>query len=271
MESPAVTQSTDHKRVSRLYPSLPSTNRFEVCLPLGFAGEKLHTKKSESPPRYLPADTQSEEPISTYERTKAEIFVLEEQNKELLAINKKWAKEYRTMEQFYREKVKLSKVSRHNNPSDEEKSDKEERRVVFFEGEENVKTDRQTREDGADELRAQNRALARRGRHQQEEIRRLNKALEEALLASRQRERSGESSQDVWKHQAELYKEDFKKERADREKLKGKYLDLEKRCQKLHRELNVLKSQVTLPRPAHCCSCTNRVKYSNWEVNQPHT
>lgn len=32
--------------------------RFEVCLPLGFAGEKLHIKNSESPPQYLPADTQ---------------------------------------------------------------------------------------------------------------------------------------------------------------------------------------------------------------------
>lgn len=44
--------------------------------------------------------------------------------------------------------------------------------------------------------------------------------------------------------QAEIYKEDFLKERKDREKLKGKYLEVEKRLKKTHNELHVLKSQV---------------------------
>ncbi|XP_037550184.1 TNFAIP3-interacting protein 1 [Nematolebias whitei] len=255
-----------NKQVSRLYPSLPGTNRAEACLPLGNAGAH-----PESRPVDFPADTQSEMPVSTYERMKTEIFLLEEQNKELLTINKKWAKEYRTMEQFYREKVQHLKVMQHNGHSDEEKSDEEERHVVFFPKEEKVKTDRQSGGDEADELRARNITLTRRGRHQQEEIRRLNKALEEALLTSQQLGGSSEMPQDIWKHQAELYKDDFSRARKDREKLKAKHLELEKKYKKIHSELNVLKSQVKMARPAHCCSCTNLAKYSNWEVDQPRT
>lgn len=46
--------------------------------------------------------------------------------------------------------------------------------------------------------------------------------------------------------QAEVYKEDFLKERKDRVKLKEKYLEQEKKFQKVHSELHVLKSKVQL-------------------------
>lgn len=45
---------------------------------------------------------------------------------------------------------------------------------------------------------------------------------------------------------AEVYKEDFLKERRDRERLKDKYLELEKKFRKVYNELRVLKSQVPL-------------------------
>lgn len=44
--------------------------------------------------------------------------------------------------------------------------------------------------------------------------------------------------------QAEVYKEDFLKERRDREKLKEQYLELEKKFKKVHSGLRVLKPQV---------------------------
>ncbi|XP_017261950.1 TNFAIP3-interacting protein 3-like [Kryptolebias marmoratus] len=266
-ESPAATtgQAADHEQVSRLYPSLPNASRFEVCLPLGDAVEKLHAEKSACHRLGLPADAQPEESVSTYERLK----VLEEQNKELLAINKKWAKEYRVMEHYYREKIQHLKALQPSGLSEGE--EEEERDVEFFKKEERGKAERQTGGDAADELRAQNRTLTRRGARQQEEIRRLNKALEEALLTSRQLGGSSETPQDVWKHQVELYKDDFMRERKDREKLKAKYLELEKRYRKAHSELSALRSQVPSPRPVHCCSCASRAKQSNWEANQPST
>ncbi|KAF7213555.1 TNFAIP3-interacting protein 1 [Nothobranchius furzeri] len=236
-------ESTDLKP-NRLYPALPSLKRLEFCLPVGSSSEKRPTF-AESHPESLLEDKPSEEPLGSSERMKAEILVLEEQNKELLAINKKWAKEYRTMEQYYKNKVQhLKEVS---IQSEEEKSDEEERE----------NTDRRTE---VAELRARNTTLTHRGQHQQEEIRRLNKALQEALLTSQQLGDGGsETPQDIWKHQAETYKDDFMKERKDREKLKSKFLELEKRYRKVHSELFAYKSQVTTT-PVHCCSCTNRAK-----------
>lgn len=44
--------------------------------------------------------------------------------------------------------------------------------------------------------------------------------------------------------QAEVYREDFLKERSDREKLHGRYLELEKKYRKACRELRALRPQV---------------------------
>ncbi|KAJ3611760.1 hypothetical protein NHX12_021774 [Muraenolepis orangiensis] len=78
-------------------------------------------------------------------------------------------------------------------------------------------------------LRVQNAHLASRGQHQREEIRRLNQALHEAIEGHGVCGQSREHPHDeVWKHQAEVYKEDFLKERKDREMLKDKLLEMEK-------------------------------------------
>ncbi|XP_014873069.1 TNFAIP3-interacting protein 3-like isoform X1 [Poecilia latipinna] len=274
--SPAETsEATQHKQTHRLYPTLPNINRFEVCLPLGSTGEKLcAAAESHNEQKH----TQSEEPLSGYYAMKEQILILEQQNKELLAINNKWGKEYRTMVQYYKKKVQFLKALKQDGVSEEERSDEEERPVTFCKkekvhkdtqpGKDGVGTELRTAEEETEELRAQIHTLTRRWQHQQEEIRRLNKALEENLQRSQPVENSSETLQDIWKYQAEVYKEDFLKERRDREKLKGKNLELEKRYKKVHDELRVFKSQVTLAQPVHRCSCTNRPKHPDREHQQ---
>ncbi|KAM4719072.1 uncharacterized protein FYW61_016630 [Anableps anableps] len=259
-------EAVEHKQTHRLYPTLPNINRFEVCLPLGSSEEKLCAA---SECHNMQRDTQVEEPVSGYYAMKEQILILEQQNKELLAINNKWAKEYRTMVQYYKKKVQFLKALKNDGLSEEERSDEDERPATFCKkempGKTGLTTELRTSEEETAELRAQNQTLTRRWQQQQEEIRRLNKVLEETLQRSQPLEMSSETLQDIWKHQAEVYKEDFLRERRDREKLKGKTLELEKRYKKVHDELRVFKSQVTLAQPVHCCSCTKQAKHPDWE------
>ncbi|KAM9337162.1 uncharacterized protein ABDE67_018468 [Symphorus nematophorus] len=266
-------QATDRKQTHRLYPSLPDIDRYELCVPDEAAA--VHHPDS------LPGNTQSEA-ASTDIRMKAKILILEEQRQELLSINEKWAKEYRTMKQYYKEKILELKalLQLDRSPFEEGKCEEGEKNVTLFK-----KTkDKETTQTGdlssellkaekeAKELRAQNSTLTLRGQHQREEIRRLNKALEEALQTAEPTEAREETLLDIWKHQAEVYKEDFLKERRDRERLKEKYLELEKQFRKVHSELRVLKPQATRtrppqpPQPALECTCTHRAKSPDREV-----
>ncbi|XP_069552772.1 TNFAIP3-interacting protein 1-like [Brachyistius frenatus] len=237
-------QSTaSHKRTCRLYPSLPNQDRYDFCLPSRVAAE------------FRP-ESQLEETQSEGVGMKDHIVVLEEQRRELLSINEKWAKEYRTMVQYYKDEVHVLKAfQQHSHFEDGEEH-------ITRKGEGDVSSELLKAEKEAEELRVLNGALTRRGRHQHEEIRRLNEALKEALQTSQSLGVSGETLQDIWKHQAEVYKEDFLKERRDRTKLQEKYLELEKKVRKGHEEPPVLKSPVTLTR----CTCTNPSKCPNWQV-----
>ncbi|XP_070784643.1 TNFAIP3-interacting protein 3-like [Enoplosus armatus] len=273
------TVTTDNSRTHRLYPSLPNTDRYEVCVSDLSVGQNLHAAAAGRPDS-LPGDDQSEVSAASRDvRMKAHILILEEQRQELLSINEKWAKEYQTMRQYYKEKVQDLKASLQQGHSHFEvemseeaefyKKVKDEESSWTRDGD--VNSELLKAEKEAKELRARNSTLTRRGQHQHEEIRRLNKALEEALQTAQPLDVSNETLQDVWKHQAEVYKEDFLKERRDREKLKGKYLELEKKFRKVHSELRVLKPQVTLarpPKPVLECTCTNGAKSPN--INQHH-
>ncbi|XP_073344850.1 TNFAIP3-interacting protein 3-like [Pagrus major] len=282
MDRPPVERSqageTDRKLTYRLYPSLPNVDRYDICVADPSSGERLRTAAVHHP------DTQSEA-ASADVRLKAQILILEEQRRELLSINEKWAKEYRTMKQYYKNKVQDLKALLHHAHFDEEAC--EDREKITFNKKVKDKESTQTRdadvssevlkaEKETKELLAQNRSLTRRWEHQHEEIIRLNKALEEALQTTQPLDVSSETLHDVWKHQAEVYKEDFLKERKDREKLKEKYLELETKYRKVHSELRGLKPKVVKtrpPQPAPECTCTNRDKSPNWEarpVNQHH-
>ncbi|XP_054479194.1 TNFAIP3-interacting protein 1-like [Anoplopoma fimbria] len=258
---------------NRLYPSLPNTDRYKVCVADRSTGEKLHTA-AVYPPDSLPKSEAAA--ASCVVRMKAQILLLDEQRQELLSINEKWAKEYRTMAHYYKERVQALKALLQHDHAEEEMSEEGENKVTLskkvkdqenaWTGDELLKAEKE-----AEELRAQNSSLTRKGQHQHEEIRRLNKALDEALHTTQPLSVSSETLQDLWKHQAEVYKEDFLKERRDREKLKDKYLEQEKKYRKVHSELRVLKSQVTwtpTPRPVLKSSSTNTAACPQWEVRQ---
>ncbi|KAK5878157.1 hypothetical protein CesoFtcFv8_025592 [Champsocephalus esox] len=262
MDRPAVerSQTTDN----RLYPSLPGINRYDVCVAVRSTGEKPHSAAVHLPESMLRDNQSKTSAASSDVRMKAQICILEEQRQELLCINEKWAKEYHTMVRYYKERWRFVKEERTSHQTRNAK-DKEN----TWTGEEILKAEKE-----AEELRAQNNTLTRRGQHQHEEILRLNKALEEALQNSNPLDASSETLQDIWKHQAQVYKEDFLTERRDREKLKEKNLELENKYRKVHSELCVLKSQVArTPQPVLECTCTNRATTPNWEVreiNQKH-
>ncbi|XP_022604472.1 TNFAIP3-interacting protein 1-like [Seriola dumerili] len=270
--------ATDNKPTHRLYPSLPNIDRYDICLLGHSTGEKPRTA-AESHPDPVLGDRQSEVCAANSDvRMKAQILILEDQRHELLSINEKWAKEYRTMVQYYKEKVQDLKALLH---FEQGTCEEEETQITLYKkqtfrtlkgedskwsGDADVQSELLKLEKEAQELRAQNSTLTRRGQHQHEEIKRLNKAMKEVLLTTQPLGVSSETLQDLWKHQAEIYKEDFLTERKDREKLKDKYLELENRFRKARSELHVLKSQVTRtqpPQPVLECVCT---AHPHWEV-----
>nr|XP_019942753.1 PREDICTED: TNFAIP3-interacting protein 1-like [Paralichthys olivaceus] len=274
------------KLTHRLYPSLPNIDSYDRCV-----GEKLPAAADLRPER-LQEDTQLEAcGADSDRRLKAQILILVEQRRELISINDKWAKEYQTMVRFYREKVRhLKPLLQQNHSHFEEGMCEEGEKHVNLCKKLKLKTPddndkKSTCDDGdvnsellkvekeARELRGQNSTLTRRGQHQHEEIKRLNKALEEALQTTAPQGGSSETTQDLWKHQAEVYREDFLTERKDREKLKEKYLELENRFRKVRTELRVLKSQVTWSPPLQPVLervCSNRVICPNQPLNQKH-
>nr|XP_057916784.1 TNFAIP3-interacting protein 1-like [Doryrhamphus excisus] len=188
----------------------------------------------------------------------AQIFILERQRQELLTINERWAKEYRTMVAHYQQKLQSLQASLQDGSDIGKKTCKTAKEKENSRTNSDVHTELLNALTKANELQLQNSTLTRRGQHQQEEIHRLNKALEERLQPARPLEDSFVPLQDVWKHQAEVFKEDFLKERGDREKLQQKYAELEKKLTKTHDELHYLKSQATwtrLARPVVDCNC----------------
>ncbi|XP_051910746.1 TNFAIP3-interacting protein 3-like [Hippocampus zosterae] len=179
-----------------------------------------------------------------------QIFILERQRRELLTINEKWAREYNTMVAFYQNKL-LSLQASQRNHSDVQQEKRQPKTQT-------VNSELHTAVTEAKDLRAQNSVLTRRGQHQQEEINRLNKALEERLHPVQTLEESSGPPDDLWKHQAEVFKEDFLKERGDREMLHHKYGELQKKLSKVQDELHFIKSQASWTRilqPVVDCNC----------------
>ncbi|XP_077365298.1 TNFAIP3-interacting protein 3-like isoform X1 [Festucalex cinctus] len=192
----------------------------------------------------------------------ARIFILERQRQELLTINENWAKAYNTMMAFYQQKLASLQASRREHISDD---NKETHQTKASKGEKrpSVKPEVDKAVMEAEELRAQNCALMRKWQHQQEEINRLNQALEERLHPVQTLEESRGPSENLWKHQAEVFKEDFVKERRDREKLQRKYVELHKKLSKARDELHLMKSQATWTRILHpTVDCTCKCKKS---------
>ncbi|CAL8293945.1 unnamed protein product [Lota lota] len=274
MDNQLMTETTDTEQVNHLYPSLPISGRF--------SGEELHgaqrgcvDEATSTPPR------QTNVSSADVSSVQAQLELLWKQREELISINNKWADQYKVMTQYYKGKVReqqpSAKTSKPTHPLNEDMHENgveqnvEEKDLKAETSEEKV----MSRTD-AEQLRLQNAHLTRRGRHQWEEIQRLNQALQQSLESRFVWGESRENPQDnVWKHQAEVYKEDFLKERKDRERLKGKLTELEKKYSKTHSELHTLKSKITwapfIAPPVAMCNCTNQAPPFNNYNTHPHT
>ncbi|XP_046879927.1 TNFAIP3-interacting protein 3-like [Hypomesus transpacificus] len=202
------------------------------------------------------------------------LALLEKQRQELLYINTKWAEQYQTMTQYYKQKVKdqemlLMSHGQELEDRSEEEQQERKRNIDLPQTKDNtnciqlqnddISADLQRAEQETERLRVQNTTLTRRGQQQHGEIRRLNKVLKEVLQTTGT---CCGPQEEVWRHQAQIYKEDFLKERRDREQLKGKHGDLEEKFRKVHTELNALKSKIiwtpTLPRPLAASVCPHQ-------------
>ncbi|KAM8822512.1 uncharacterized protein AB9W97_004912 isoform 2-T2 [Spinachia spinachia] len=155
----------------RLYPSLPDTDRYTPCV----AAEELRAAADHRAGRTAQSQASA---AGGDARMKAQMLLLEEQKQQLLSINTKWAKEYRTMARYYKERVRhLNELLQRGHCEEETCGVAGNNRKKNTEDAAFVKE--------AEELRAQNSTLTQRGERQHEEIRRLNEALEEALKTSR--------------------------------------------------------------------------------------
>ncbi|XP_056155673.1 TNFAIP3-interacting protein 3-like isoform X2 [Lampris incognitus] len=253
-------------------PSLTNADRCESVELNRYLRRQPHVYPVQHPEREL-REIQSEMSTDNNDGTlKAQIAALEEQRRELLSINKKWSEQYQLMILFYKDKVQEMKALQQCDRYQErcepgqnhgilQKNLKSEIAVENKECKQNqngdVTFELLKTEQEAKLLRARNNTLARREQHQHKEIRRLNKVLEDALQMSVSPQEGSETPQEIWKYQAEVYKEDFMKERQDRERLNEKHLELERRFRKVHSELRSIKSQIT---------CTPALPQHHWRV-----
>ncbi|KAI1888738.1 hypothetical protein AGOR_G00171820 [Albula goreensis] len=204
------------------------------------------------------------------------LTALERQRLELLEINKKWDEQYQSMKMHYEAKIK--ELRKRLVACDMQMCDEEEGGMKHRHLEEKLRqaervTDTALKRNSvvcaelleaerqAERLRLHNTTLTRRGQQQQAEIRRLNEVLSETL-SSREREEEARTQLEVLKHQVRIYEEDFRKERAYRERAQERKVELERRVRKLHAELELLRSQVTgttacgpKVRSPTCCDC----------------
>ncbi|XP_041130223.1 TNFAIP3-interacting protein 3-like isoform X2 [Polyodon spathula] len=202
------------------------------------------------------------------EDLKQRIKILEKQRQELLEVNKKWDEHSKITKQRYEQKFSetkhtLADCHKHTADLEVERDQKQRdfdkklvlaKEMIEKKQEENERISIALQEAKRQNqcLKEQNASLTRKKEHHECEIGRLNKALSEALrVSSRNAGREEMVTQiEVLQQQVQIYEEDFKKERCDRERLI-------KKNEELQSELHVLKSQLAASphiSPPCCCS-----------------
>ncbi|XP_066576096.1 TNFAIP3-interacting protein 3 [Amia ocellicauda] len=203
------------------------------------------------------------------EELKQRIMILEKQRQELLAVNKKWDEQYKTMKKHYELKImemrkRLMTCNKYITELQEKQTDFDNKIMIAKEKIENeqgqstkLSAELLEMKRQKQNLQEENAFLTKKKQHHECEIRRLNKVLSENI-----RGEETVTQIDVLKHQAQVYKEDFQKERHDRERLKERNYELEKKCKKQQSELQSLKLQVKqfpqqvakqwIPAPYYC-------------------
>nr|XP_036856867.1 TNFAIP3-interacting protein 3 isoform X2 [Manis javanica] len=158
------------------------------------------------------------------------IKCLEKQRKELLEVNQQWDQHFRSMKESY-----------------ERKKEKENLNKELHELKKENKL-----------LKEKNALSNRKKEHYECEIKRLNKALQDALkieCSSFPENCSGKfemecsheqmrTEMEVLKQQVQIYEEDFQKERSDRERLNQEKEELQQINQMSQSQLNKLNSQI---------------------------
>ncbi|XP_019596937.2 TNFAIP3-interacting protein 3 isoform X2 [Rhinolophus sinicus] len=202
------------------------------------------------------------------------IRYLEKQRKELLEVNQQWDQQFRSMKTFYERKVtelkmqldtterSLSTLEKEQPPS-QRASDRP--REVVQEPQKREEKEKESLSEELHELKKENKLLKeknalanRKKEHYECEIKRLNKALQDALkiecssfpedcLGKSKKEWSHEemrTEMEVLKQQVQIYEEDFQRERSDRERLNQEKEELQQINQTSQSQLNKLKSKI---------------------------
>ncbi|XP_055968235.1 TNFAIP3-interacting protein 1 [Sorex fumeus] len=197
------------------------------------------------------------------------VKMLEQQRLELLDVNKQWDQHFRSMKQQCEQKItelrqKLAAAQGQVAALEAEREQKQrdfDRKLLLAKSKiQTEETDKEQRAAEAQELRREVQALQDRlgpltlqRDHQEREIQRLNKALEEALsltpaeVGSRLRKQDLVTQNELLKQQVKIFEEDFRRERSDRERMNE-----EKEA--LKRQLRQLRAQVPVESfPEHLC------------------
>ncbi|XP_076996283.1 TNFAIP3-interacting protein 3 isoform X2 [Tamandua tetradactyla] len=182
---------------------------------------------------------------------------------ELLEVNQQWDYQFRSMKELYEGKVaelrrdlhaaqrlvSLRAGQRHPSPDQLRPLQKET---------ENLNEELHELKKENKLLKEKNALANKKNEHYECEIKRLNKALQDALkiecpslstdlLGTSEMKCSHEemrTEMEVLKHQVQIYEEDFKKERSDRERLSQEKEELQQVNQTSQSQLNRLNSQI---------------------------
>ncbi|XP_027986048.2 TNFAIP3-interacting protein 3 [Eptesicus fuscus] len=202
------------------------------------------------------------------------IRCLEKQRKELLEVNRQWDQQFRSMKELYARK--LAELQMKLESTEKFLSGLEQGRPASpraSAGPADLAQEQQQREEKEKQalsqelhalrkenklLKENNAVMSRRREHYECEIKRLNKALREALkvecaplpegrLAGPEPGCGHEemrTEMEVLRQQVQIYEEDFKRERSDRERLSQEKEELRQVNRTSQSQLNQLKSKI---------------------------
>ncbi|XP_032189201.1 TNFAIP3-interacting protein 3 isoform X2 [Mustela erminea] len=202
------------------------------------------------------------------------IRCLEKQRKELLEVNQQWDQQFRSMKELYERKVaelktKLDAAERFLSAQEEERQqsqrESDRRLELTRERLQRQEKEKESLHEELHELKKENKFLKEKNalvnekkEHYECEIKRLNKALQDALKiecssfsedclgksAMECRHEEMRTEMEVLKQQVQIYEEDFKKERSDRERLNQEKEELQQINRTSQSQLNRLNSQI---------------------------
>ncbi|XP_046280171.1 TNFAIP3-interacting protein 3 isoform X6 [Marmota monax] len=195
------------------------------------------------------------------------IRCLEKQRKELLQVNQQWDQQFRSMKEVYERKVAelRTRLRAAEGALGELECERRSQSAGGAARGPRREEERETLNEELQELKKENKLLKEKNalamkkkEHYECEIQRLNKALQDVLKiegASSPGDRRGmcpvecghaatRTEVEVLKQQVQIYEEDFRKERSDRERLSREKEELRRAHQASRAQLTRLSSQI---------------------------